>query len=203
MDPLPSAGSSSWTCPRCGAPLPVRAYDRTVTCDYCGVRTEVSRLLPRPPAPFSVGETGPPPESPPEESPDDVRMGGPSYRVRAVIAIAVVVAVLIAVIGGLLLPSSTPGPSVTPCSVTINASSDSGPAPFTATFTANVTAPPGVTTTEPEWQFGPFGPGLDFNFTYGSTVTHTWDTSGSFGVHVTVPDSTLTGCWATMSVNVT
>ncbi|HTZ61571.1 MAG TPA: hypothetical protein VMC82_02860 [Thermoplasmata archaeon] len=53
------------------------------------------------------------------------------------------------------------------------------------------------------WQFGPFPPGLDLNYTDGTTVTHTWDASGSFGVHVTVPDTSLQGCWAAMNVNVT
>ena len=100
------------------------------------------------------------------------------------------------------LPSSAGSP-VAHCSVMINASATSGPAPFTATFTAQVTAPPGVSTSEPMWQFGPFGPGFDLNYTYGSTVTHTWNTNGSYGVHVSVPDSTGQGCWTTMSINVT
>lgn len=44
---------------------------------------------------------------------------------------------------------------------------------------------------------------MDLNYTYGSTAAHMWNTSGSYGVHVTVPDSTGQGCWTTMSVNVT
>lgn len=125
-----------------------------------------------------------------------------SYLVRVVLAI-VLIAVVLAVIAASQPPSNPSGSSVAHCSVTIKATATSGPAPFTATFTADVTAPPGVTTSEPEWQFGPFGSGLDFNYTYGSTVTHSWNTSGSYGVHVTVPDSSGQGCWTTMSVNVT
>jgi hypothetical protein len=119
-----------------------------------------------------------------------------------VIAI-VLIAIVIAAFATSQPQSISGGSSVAHCSVAINASATSGPAPFTATFTAEVTAPPGDYASEPMWQFGPFPPGFDLNFTYGSNVTHTWNTNGSYGVHVSVPDSSGQGCFASMSVNVT
>jgi hypothetical protein len=184
--------------------LPIPAEDGFVTCEYCGVRTEVSSLVPPQRLPTPPEETFPPLEPPLQSTGDDLRSGSPSYIARIVIAIVVIV-IVIAVFAA-SQPQSSPAGSGSPvahCSVTINASATSGPAPFTATFTAEITAPPGDSTSEPMWQFGPFPPGFDLNFTYGSTVTHTWTTSGSYGVHVSVPDSSLEGCFATMSVNVT
>jgi hypothetical protein len=200
-DPPTAPKEVAFSCPRCGAPLPIPADDGFVTCEYCGVRTEVSSLVPPQRLPAPAEETSPPLEPPLESTGDDFRSGSLSYTVRVVIAIVVIV-IVIAVFAASQPPSNSGGPSVAHCSVAINASATSGPAPFTATFTAEVTAPPGDTTSEPMWQFGPFPP-LDLNFTYGSTVTHTWNTSGSYGVHVSVPDSSLQGCFATMSVDVT
>ncbi len=204
-DPSAAARQVAFTCPRCGAPLPLPGEDGVVTCDYCGVRTEVSRLVPPQRVPSPPVEAARALEPPLQSTEDDFRRGSPSYIVRVVLA-AVVIGVVIALFA-VFAPSqpqpNSAGPSVAHCSVAINASATSGPAPFTATFTAEITAPPGVFTSTPEWQFGPFPPGFDLNYTYGSTVTHTWNTSGSFGVHVSVPDSTGQGCWATMSVNVT
>ncbi|HYA70364.1 MAG TPA: PKD domain-containing protein [Thermoplasmata archaeon] len=191
-------------CPRCGAPLPLPGWDGFVTCGYCGVRSEVSRLHPAPRVPAPPEETGPPLEPPLQPTEGDYRWGGSSTIVRAVIALILIGLAVAAVVFAGGQPGSSPaGSYVAHCSVTIEASATSGPAPFTATFTADVTTPPGVSTSEPMWQFGPFGPGFDLNYTYGSSVTHTWDTNGSYGVHVTVPDSTGQGCWTTMSVDVT
>lgn len=201
-DPSRAASPASLTCPRCGAPLPRPGEDRFVTCGYCGVRTEISGSAAPQSAPSLPEVAGRPIESPYPSTEGDVQRGGRSYIVPPVAAVVVIVAV-IAVFAASQPPSNAAGTSVAHCSVTINASATSGPTPFTATFTAQVTAPPGVTTSDPEWQFGPFGPGFDFNYTYGTTVTHTWTATGSYGVHVTVPDSSSQGCWATMSVNVT
>lgn len=192
----------AFTCPRCGAPLPTPAEDGFVTCSFCGVRTEVSSRVPpqRPPTP--PAETLSSLELPIDSAGDDIRSGSRSTLVRVVIAV-VVIAIIIGVVATAQSPSNSSGSSVAHCSVAINASATAGPAPFTATFTAEVTAPTGDSTGVPMWQFGPFPPGLDVNYTYGSTVTHTWDTSGSYGVHVSVADSSEQGCYATMSVNVT
>jgi hypothetical protein len=203
-DPPTPPKEVAFSCPRCGAPLPIPADDGFVTCEYCGVRTEISSLVPPQRLPIPPEETFPPLEPPLQSTGDDFRSGGPSYIVRVVIVIVVIVIVIVVAVFAAPQPQLNSGtPSVAHCSVAINASATSGPAPFTATFTAEVTAPPGDTTSEPMWQFGPFPPGFDLNFTYGSTVTHTWNTSGSYGVHVSVPDSSLQGCFATTSVNVT
>jgi DNA-directed RNA polymerase subunit RPC12/RpoP len=203
-DPSTAVGQAPLTCPRCGAPLPLPREDGVVTCGYCGVRTEVSKLVPPQGVPSPPNVAASPLEPPLQSTEDAFQRGSPSYILRVVLAIVVIVAVI--AVFAASQPQSSPAGSGSPvahCSVTINASATSGPAPFTATFTAEVTAPPGDTTSEPEWQFGPFPPGFDFNYTYGSTVVHTWNTSGSYGVHVSVPDTSLQGCWATMSVNVT
>lgn len=201
-DPSAAGTQVAWTCPRCGAPLPLPGKDGFVTCDFCRVRTEVASLaLPRPVAPAPV-ETASPLEPPFQLTEDDSGEGSHSFIVR-VIAIVAIVVVLGVIVASQPQSGSAGVPEAPHCSVTINASSTSGPAPFTATFTAEVTAPPGDFTSVPEWQFGPFGTGIDLNYTYGSTVSHTWDSSGSFGVHVSVPDSSGQGCWTTMSVNVT
>jgi hypothetical protein len=201
-DPPTAPKEVAFSCPRCGAPLPSPAEDGFVTCEYCGVRTEVSSLVPPQRLSTPSEETFPPPEPPLQSTGDDFRSSRPSYIVRAVIVIVVIV-IIIVVLAASQPQSNSSSPSVAHCSVAINASATSGPAPFTATFTAEVTAPPGDTTSEPMWQFGPFPPGFDLNYTYGSTVTHTWNASGSYGVHVSVADSSLQGCFATMSVNVT
>jgi hypothetical protein len=205
-DPPTAPKQVAFSCPRCGAPLPLPAGDGFVTCEYCGVRTEVSSLVPPQHLPTPPEETYPPPEPPLEATGDDYRGGSRSIFVRAV-GVFVVIVIVIAVVAALQSQSqpqsNSGGSSVEHCSVAINASATSGPAPFSATFTAEVTAPPGDNTGVPMWQFGPFPPGFDFNFTYGSTVTHTWNTTGSYGVHVSVPDSSLQGCYTTMSVNVT
>jgi hypothetical protein len=197
-----AAKEEAFTCPRCGAPSPIPSEDGFVTCGYCGVRTKVSSLVPPPRGPAPPLESFPPLEPPPQSTGDDLRRGSRSYIVGVVIAI-VMIAIVIAAFATSQPQSISGGSSVAHCSVAINASATSGPAPFTATFTAEVTAPPGDTTSEPMWQFGPFPPGFDLNYTYGSNVTHTWNTNGSYGVHVSVPDSSLQGCFATMSVNVT
>jgi len=201
-DPPIAPKEVAFSCPRCGAPLPLPAGDGFVTCEYCGVRTAVSSLVPPQHPPTLPEETFPPLEQPPQSTGDDFRGGSPSYIVRVVIAVVVIV-IVIAAFAASQPQSNSSGSPVAHCSVAINASATSGPAPFTATFTAEVTAPPGDSTSEPMWQFGPFPPGFDLNYTYGSNVTHTWNTSGSYGVHVTVPDSSLQGCFAAMSVNVT
>jgi len=176
-------------CPRCGAPLPTPGEDGFATCEYCGVRTKVS--LPAAPegVPAALEEADLPLESPVESTDEDLVSRRPYLLVRIVVAI-VVISILIAVFAVSQPQSNSTVSSVAHCSVGINASATSGPAPFTANFTAEITSPAGVSTSTPEWQFGPFGPGFDFNFTYGTTVNHTWDTNGSYGVHVTVPDST-------------
>ena len=203
--PLPSK-EVAFTCPRCGAPLPASTDSGFVTCEFCGVRTNVSSLLP--PQLFTTSPSGeflPPGPVPEPTEDDDDDTGDSSYRLRIVIVIAMV-AVL--VVGLVLYSSAQPQPtsggsSVAHCSVTINASAISGPAPFTATFTADITTPAGDSAGQPMWQFGPFPPGFDLNYTYGSPVTHTWDSAGSFGVHLTVPDSSGQGCYADMSITVT
>ena len=201
-DPPVAVKGVAFACPRCGAPLPIPAEDGFVTCEYCGVRTVVSSLVPtdRPPTPAEENfpSLGPLLES----SEDDFQARRPSTIVGVGIAVVAIV-IIIAVFAASQPQSNAGGPSVANCSVAINASATSGPAPFTASFTAEVTAPPGDNAGEPIWQFGPFPPGFDLNFTYGSTVTHTWNTNGSDGVHVSVPDSSGQGCFATMSVNVT
>ncbi|HYA70674.1 MAG TPA: PKD domain-containing protein [Thermoplasmata archaeon] len=203
-DPSTVVRQGALTCPRCGAPLPLAEEDGFVTCGYCGVRTKVSKIIPPQRIPSPAEEAAYLPEPPLTSTEDDSLWGDRVNIVRAVIAIVVIVAVIAVAVLASSPPQTNPaGASVAHCSVTINASATSGPAPFTATFAAQVTAPPGVTTNEPMWQFGPFGPGIDVNFTYGVTVTHTWNTNGTYGVHVTVPDSTGQGCWTTMSVDVT
>jgi lysine biosynthesis protein LysW len=201
-DPPTAPQEVAFSCPRCGAPLPIPADDGFVTCDYCGVRTEVSSLVPPQRLAAPPEETLPPQEPPPLSTGDGFRSGSPLYIVRIVMVVVVIV-IVIAVFAASQPQSNSGSPSVAHCSVAINATATSGPAPFAATFTAEVAAPPGDTTSEPMWQFGPFPPGFDLNFTYGYSVTHTWNTSGSYGVHVSVPDSSLQGCYATMSVNVT
>lgn len=201
-DPSLTTRQAAFTCPRCGAPLPLPREGGFVTCDYCGVRSKVSRLVPPHVVPSPPVEAARPLEPPLQSTDDDFRGRGLSSIVGVVFAIVVIV-VVIALFATSQSQSNSAGSSVAHCSVTINATATSGPAPFTATFTAEITAPSGDTTSEPMWQFGPFPPGVDLNFTYGSTVTHTWNTTGSYGVHVSVPDSSLQGCWATMSVNVT
>lgn len=201
-----AAKEVAYDCPRCGAPLPLPAQDGFATCDYCGTRTAISSLVPaqRPLASAPVAAF-PPSEPPPESTEDDFGGRSGSYAVR-VVAVIVAVAIAVAALAAFSAtqPSSpSSSPSVPHCSVAINPSATSGPAPFTATFTANITTPPGDFTNEPMWQFGPFPSGIDLNFTYGSTVTHTWNSEGSFGVHVTVPDSSGQGCYSTMSVTVT
>lgn len=198
-----AAKGAAFTCPRCGAPLPIPGEDGFVTCNYCGVRTEVASLVPPLRLPTTPEGAFPPPEPPLESTGDDFRSSGPWRIARVVIVVVGLVIVLAVYAASQPQSNSSAAPSVPHCSVTINASATSGAAPFTATFTAEVTAPPGDFTSEPMWQFGPFPPGFDLNYTYGSTVTHTWNTSGSYGVHVSVPDSTGQGCWTTMSVNVT
>jgi len=202
--PSPDVGQAVLTCPQCGAPLPLPGRDGFVTCEYCGVRTEFSKLIIPPRAPSPPEEAAVPLEPPLEPTEDDSQWGDGINIVRVVIAIVAILVVIAAFYYTAPQPqSNTNGASVAHCSVTINASATSGPAPFTATFTAEVTVPPGVTTGDPMWQFGPFPPGFDLNYTYGSTVSHTWTTNGSYGVHVTVPDSTGQGCWTSMSVDVT
>jgi len=206
-DPSSSVKQAVLTCPQCGAPLPLPGVDGFVTCAFCGVRTEFSQLIIPPRVPSSPEPEVIPFEPPPGSVEDDTSWGHGIPIVRVVVAI-VAIATIIVVIATFYYAapqpqSNTAGTPVAHCSVTINASATSGPAPFTATFTAVVATPPGVTTGDPMWQFGPFPPGFDLNFTYGSTVTHTWVTNGSFGVHVSVPDSTGQGCWTSMIVNVT
>jgi len=203
IDPSGAVKEAALTCPRCGAPLPVPSEDGFVTCEYCRVRTEVSQLVP-PQYPPSIPEEVVPPEEPTLESTEGDERRSSVYYVARVVAVIVVIVVILAVFET-SQPQMNPGGiiPVAHCSVTINASATSGPAPFTATFTAQVTTPPGDTASVPEWQFGPFPPGFDLNYTYGTTVTHTWNTSGSYGVHVTVPDSSGLGCYYDMSVNVT
>jgi hypothetical protein len=199
---LPS-GPGVLICPQCGAPLPSPGLGRFVVCEYCGVRTEVSSLIspqPGPPLPVDADLPG---ESSAEPSPDEFHWLTPNGIIGAVIAIVVVVVVIAVVISTTPQPqASSTASSVPHCSVAINASATSGPAPFTATFAAQVTVPPGVSAGQPMWQFGPV-PALDLNFTYGSPVSHTWDADGTYGVHVSVPDSTGQGCWNTTTVDVT
>lgn len=193
------------TCPRCGAPLPLPSADGFVTCDYCGVRTELPQSVPRvgapEDAPFSLPLITPELES----RDDEPRSDRPYYIVRVAIAVVILVVLFV---GAAATESSSNSPDsqgspVASCSVAIDASSNSGPAPFTATFSAVVTTPPGDIASEPMWQFGPFPSGFDLNYTYGNMVTHTWDTSGNYSVDVSVPDSTGQGCWSATSVSVT
>ncbi len=205
-DTVPSAAQreSTLTCPRCGAPLPSPGADGFVTCEYCSVRADVSKSPPLQRGNTPPAEVAHPPEPPLQSTEGDFRSGSSSYAVRIGIIAAVVLVTVAVVFAASQFQSSPAGiSSAARCSVTIDASATSGPAPFTATLTANVTAPNGDTTGEPMWQFGPFPPGFDLNYTYGSTVTHTWDSSGSFGVHVSVPDSSGQGCYYDMSINVT
>jgi len=189
-------------CPQCGAPLPPPGLGRFVACEYCGVRTEVSRLIPPQPVPSLPVDADLPGESSIEPSPDEFQRSTPIRFIGAVTALVVMVVVIAAVVSTTSQPPANTMPSsVEHCSVAINASAISGSAPFTATFTAQVTVPPGVSTGEPMWQFGPI-PALDLNFTYGSPVTHTWDLDGTYGVHVSVPDSTGQGCWNVTNVDV-
>lgn len=202
----PSAGSgATWTCPRCGAPLPRPGADGFSVCEYCGVRTEVSTAAPAQLIPSRSEDLASPPGPSFESDDEDFGGGTPNRLVRGLILVAVLVVVF--VVFAATQPASTPAGSTSSsaphCSVTISASATSGPVPFTATFTAEITSPAGDSTSEPMWQFGPFPPGYDINFTYGNPVTHTWDTSGSFGVHVSVPDSTGQGCYYDMSINAT
>lgn len=158
-----AAGKAALTCPRCGAPLPLPGEDGFVTCDYCGVRTEVSSLVPlqrEPPPPAEAVRRSEPPFP---SSEDGFPRRNLLYIAGGVVAMVVVFVVIIAMVAPSQPFSNSAGSSVAHCSVTINASATSGPAPFSATFTAQVTAPPGVSTSEPMWQFGPFGPGLDLN----------------------------------------
>ena len=203
-DPSTAGKQAVLTCPQCGAPLPLPEGGRFVTCAYCGVRTEVSKLIPSHPEPLPPeGNAGAPP--PPFESTEDDDGWDDGIKLARVVVALVMIAVIVGVLAYAASPhqSNPTSSSTAHCSVAIDASATSGSAPFTATFTAQVTAPPGVSTGGPQWQFGPFGPGFDLNFTYGSTVSHTWNSTGTFGVHVTVPDSTGQGCWTTMSVEVT
>jgi len=188
------------TCPQCGAPLPLPEDDGFVTCGYCGVRTRFSRLSPTLPSPFTRLEPADPYVPPENDSSWEDRM--PYVRIAVAIALLVIFVAIVSFAGS-QTPSTSVGTTVAHCSVAINASATSGPAPFTANFSANVTTPPAVSAGEPRWQFAPFPPGLDYNFTDGWTVTHTWTTAGSYGVHVSVPDSTGQGCWDVISVQVT
>jgi len=203
-DPSTAVGQAVTTCPRCGAPLPLPGRDGVATCEYCGVRTTYSKLIAPQRVPLPPEEAAGPLEPPLEPTEDDIGGRGPVSVARVVLAIVAIGVIIALAVFATSPPQSNPaGSSVAHCSVTINASAISGPAPFTATFSAQVTSPAGVTTGQPMWQFGPFPTGFDLNFTYGTTVTHTWNTTGSYGVHVSVPDSTGQGCWSTMSVDVT
>lgn len=201
-DPPVAAKGVALACPRCGAPLPIPGADGFATCEYCGVRTIVSGFVPPERRPSPPEETFLPFDSPPQSTGHDSQSDAPSYIIRAVIIIVTIV-VIFAAFAASQPQSNSGGPSVANCSVAINASATSGPAPFTATFTAEVKTPPGDVAGDPMWQFGPFLTGLDINYTYGPTVSHTWSTNGSYGVDVSVPDSSLQGCWTTMSVTVT
>jgi hypothetical protein len=192
------------TCPRCGAPLPQPTWDGFATCAYCGVRTEIYRPVETPPptVPFAYDDT--PSAQPPRWSGEDVPDHRPHSLVAAAVAFVVIFGLLVAYAA--LQPQSSgsgTGAPVAHCSVVINASASSGPAPFTGTFSADISTPPGDSAGDPMWQFGPFPPGFDLNYTYGTTVTHTWDTNGTYGVHVTVPDSSLQGCWTATTITVT
>ena len=202
-DPSTTPGQAGLTCPRCGAPLPRPGEDGFASCTYCGVRTEVSPSSRPQREPFPP-EAATPPREPPLDWAEDDDFGGDSSHVgRVVIAlVAIVLIIAIAAFATSQPQSNSTGSAVAHCSVSINASAMSGPAPFTATFTADVTTPPGDSAGGPMWQFGPFGGGFDLNYTYGSTVTHTWDTSGTYGVHVTVEDSSGLGCWTAINVDV-
>jgi hypothetical protein len=195
------SGPGALLCPQCGAPLPPPGVGRFVVCDYCGASTEVSPPIPPQlfldqPVVADLSE-----KSSIEPSPDELRRNTPIRVFGAVIALVVVIVIAVAVSMTSQPQSNSTPSSVAHCSVNINASALSGPAPFTATFTAQVTVPSGVSAGQPMWQFGPIPP-LDLNFTYGSPVNHTWDSDGTYGVHVSVPDSTGQGCWNTTSVDV-
>jgi len=193
------------TCPRCGAPLPLPGEDGFATCGYCGVRTALVRSSPPEPARIPPDWEDYGREPPLTTDEDDVPWRNRYTPIRVGFAIVVIIVTLAVVAYASSQPSiSTPaGAAVAHCSVAINASATTGPAPFTASFTAELTTPPGVSTGEPMWKFGPFPAGPDLNFTYGATVSHTWDTNGSYGVIVSVPDSTGQGCWSSMNVDVT
>jgi hypothetical protein len=202
--PSKAARQGALTCPKCGAPLPLFGDTGYFTCVYCGVSTKVTDLIPAVQTSLPPKDPGLSWEPPFDSTKDYDKPQGPSYRTRAVIAVVVIaIFVAIGVYASSQNPSNAGVPSVAHCSVSISPSATTGPAPFTASFTAEITLPAGDSASEPMWQFGPFGGGFDLNYTYGTTVNHTWNTEGSFGVHVSVPDSSGQGCWATMSVNVT
>jgi len=204
-DPGTVPASAALKCPKCGAPLLVVGPDGYANCAYCGVRSKVSTPADSGPLPSfeaDADESDDADAEPEYGSEDSWGRRNPFYIVRVAIAIVGLVVVIV-----ILATSSTPatpsasGPTVGSCSVAIEATATSGPAPFTATFTANVTTPPGDYASEPMWQFGPFTQ-LDVNFTYGSSVSHTWNSPGTYGVHVSVPDSSGQGCWTTTTVDV-
>jgi hypothetical protein len=201
--PATPSGPGALLCPQCGAPLPSPGLGRYVVCEYCGASTEVLPSISPDPLSDVSSDADLPDDSSLEPPSDEFPRSAPAVVIGIFLAL-VLSAVLI---GAALSMSSQPqgnstSSSVAHCSVTINASALSGPAPFTATFTAVVTVPQWVSAGQPMWQFGPIPP-LDLNFTYGTTVNHTWDSAGSYGVHVSVPDSTGQGCWDTTSVIVT
>jgi hypothetical protein len=199
--PATPSGSGALLCPQCGAPLPPPGVGRFVVCEYCGASTEVPS--PTSPLPSLPVDDELPGDSSTVPTPDEFPPSTSNMVFRAVVALVVVVVVIAVVVSISSQPSANSMPSSVPhCSVVIVSSAISGPAPFTATFTAQVTVPSGDSAGEPMWQFGPFPP-LDVNFTYGSPVSHTWDSAGTYGVHVSVPDSSLQGCWNTTSVDVT
>ena len=193
------------TCPQCGAPLPPPSADGWATCAYCGVRTELSQGVPLLPAFSSAADSVPTIDPIIDTAEDNTPEGSPFTlgRLVFVVVVVVILLVLFAVSQAASNSSVSQGSPVASCSVAISPSATSGPAPFTASFTAVVTTPSGDSVGEPMWQFGPFPSGLDLNYTYGTTVTHTWDTNGTYGVHVSVPDSSLQGCSAGININVT
>lgn len=177
----PSAGGGgTWTCPRCGAPLPSAGADGFATCDYCGVRTQVSQRVPTQLMRSGPEELASPPGLSFESDDEGFGGGDHPYLFRGVIAVALLVVLFVVIAATQPVPTPVgPSPSTPHCSVTISASATSGPAPFTATFTAEITRPAGVSTGEPMWQFGPIPP-LDTHYTVGNPVTHTWITSGTW-----------------------
>jgi PKD repeat protein len=202
-DDSSNAQTRALTCPQCGAPLPALETGEYVTCEYCGVSSEVAKLLPALTTVATQEEDTPPPTEPSSDFEEPVNSdSNPIYLFRVVGAIIV----LCVIIGAFALYQSQTtqtGSTAGDCDATIVASTTSGPAPLTVTFTANVTAAPGTSNISPEWQFGPFGTGFDWNYSYGFTVNYTWNTPGSYGVHLSVADNPGPGCYASMTVNVT
>lgn len=194
------------TCPKCGAPLPAPGREEEfVTCQYCGVRSELAKLVP-PPRMIAPPEANPDAPLPSMEEGD---WSDPPRNPFTLVKIAAITVTLVVLVtwGSIAISQQQQSPSTGPtagdCSATIIASKTTGPAPLTDNFKANVTAAPGTSNIRPQWQFGPFGSGFDPNYTYGFTVNHTWNASGSYGVHLSVATSPGPGCFTSIIVNVT